>query len=122
MRESGPIDEAPDETWSGVGAALSNGLRSLPGGSSLAQLLAEHREVRNCKDLPKLTIDSILIWADAYHKRTGQWPKLASGPIDAATDENWRKVDNALRIGLRGLPGESSLTRLIKDHRHTLAT
>jgi hypothetical protein len=116
-RDSGPVDDAPGETWSRIGAALSSGLRSLPGSTTLAQLLAEHRGVRNRKDLPKLTTDSILIWVDAYHKRTGQWPKPASGPIDAAPDENWRKVDNALRIGLRGLSGGSSLVRLIEQHR-----
>jgi hypothetical protein len=116
-RASGPVDAASGETWSRIGAALSSGLRSLPGGTTLAQLLAEQRGIRNGKNLPKLTIDSILIWADAYRKRTGQWPRPVSGPIDESPDENWRKVDNALRIGLRGLPGGSSLVRLIEQSR-----
>ncbi|MBN9517865.1 hypothetical protein J0H58_04975 [bacterium] len=37
--KSGPIPEAPGETWSGVNAALTTGVRGLPGGSSLFQLL-----------------------------------------------------------------------------------
>ncbi len=40
-----PIVEAPEETWGGVQVALSHGNRGLPGGSSLAQLLAEQRGV-----------------------------------------------------------------------------
>jgi hypothetical protein len=37
--KSGPIPEAPGETWSGVNAALEVGLRGFPGGSSLFRLL-----------------------------------------------------------------------------------
>jgi hypothetical protein len=40
---SGPIEEAPDETWQVVEAALQGGLRGLPGDSSLARLIAEYR-------------------------------------------------------------------------------
>jgi hypothetical protein len=36
---SGPIPEAPGETWKAVQMALVHGLRGLKGGSSLAQLL-----------------------------------------------------------------------------------
>ena len=40
---SGPISEAPGETWGAVDAALQKGSRGLPGGSSLALLLADKR-------------------------------------------------------------------------------
>jgi hypothetical protein len=43
--ESGPIIDAPGETWKAVQMALVEGLRSLPGGSSLAKLLAEKQSV-----------------------------------------------------------------------------
>src|SRR6266852_3063717 len=46
---SGPVADAPGEIWSAVKAALANGRRGLRGGSSLAQLLANHRGVRNPK-------------------------------------------------------------------------
>jgi hypothetical protein len=36
---SGPIPEAPGETWMAVQSALANGYRGLPGGSSLARFL-----------------------------------------------------------------------------------
>jgi hypothetical protein len=39
---SGPVREAPGLTWLAVNGALSKGLRGLPGGDSLAQLLMRH--------------------------------------------------------------------------------
>jgi hypothetical protein len=40
---SGPVLDAPGETWRGVNHALWQGLRRLPGGSSLSQLLGRRR-------------------------------------------------------------------------------
>src|SRR5436309_357023 len=79
------------------------GLRGLPGGSSLARLLAERRGVRNHLALPKMTIAGILAWADAHHARTGRWPGRASGAIADAPGETWTAVDGALAHGGRGL-------------------
>ena len=62
---SGPIEDAPGETWSAVNAALEQGLRTLPGGSSLAKLLAQQRGVRNRRGLPKLTEGQVLAWVVA---------------------------------------------------------
>jgi len=59
----------------------------------------------------------ILKWADAHKNRTGAWPKSHSGPVHDLLGENWRRVDNALRYGLRGLPGRSSLARLLEQKR-----
>jgi hypothetical protein len=39
---SGPIAGAAGETWDGIDLALRRGNRGLPGGSSLALLLAQH--------------------------------------------------------------------------------
>ena len=47
-------------------AALRKGVRGLPGGSSLAQLLRQRRRGQNASDLPPLTEDQILTWADAH--------------------------------------------------------
>jgi hypothetical protein len=114
---SGPILEAPGETWHAVHAALSNGKRGLPGGSSLARLLAAERGVRNIHDLSDLTGEQILRWADVYHQRTGAWPTMKSGPIPGAPGETWHRVDHALRDGSRGLPARSSLAQLLAEHR-----
>jgi hypothetical protein len=36
----------------------------------------------------------------------------AAGPVSAGyVGDNWRRIDNALRYGLRGLPGGSSLAQ-----------
>jgi pyrroloquinoline quinone (PQQ) biosynthesis protein C len=115
--KSGPVVDEPGEKWNNIDAALARGGRSLPGGSSLAQLLLEHRDVRNRASLPDLTIDQILAWADAHHARTGLWPKLKSGPIADSAGETWYCVNSALQQSLRGLPGGSSLARLLDKHR-----
>lgn len=114
---SGPIEDAPGETWSAVNAALEQGVRTLPGGSSLAKLLAEQRGARNRRGLPKLTEGHVLAWIDAYQARHGGWPRPRSGPVEDAPGETWLAMDQALRTGLRGFPGGSSLARLIKENR-----
>ena len=93
------------------------GIRGLPGGSSLPRLLAARRGVRNRKSLPPLTVERILAWADAHRVRTGRWPRYQSGPIPEAPGETWNAVDSALRAGIRGLPGNSSLAQLLVEWR-----
>jgi hypothetical protein len=115
--ESGPVRSAPGETWKAISGALALGNRGLPGGSSLARLLAEHRGARNPKDLPRLTIEQVLAWADAHHAATGRWPSSLSGPVAEGSDETWAVVNMALSKGNRGLPGGSSLARLLAQHR-----
>lgn len=116
-KTSGAIDGAPGESWNAVSLALSRGTRGLRGGSSLARLLAERRGVRNHGDLPEFSTARILSWADAHQRRTGMWPNDHSGAITEAPDETWAIVDRALRNGVRGLRGGSSLARLLKQKR-----
>lgn len=113
---AGPIADAPEETWAGMDSSLRLGLRRLPGGSSLAQLLQEARGVRNGAALPPLQVEQILRWADAHYQRVGEWPRSNSGPIPDCS-ETWMAVSSALRNGQRGLPGGSSLARLLAEHR-----
>jgi hypothetical protein len=115
--DSGPIADAPGEVWRNVDMALREGHRGFPGGSSLAQLLAKRRGVPNRMALPALTVEQILSWADAHHRRTGTWPKRGSGPIADAPGETWAAVDAALSLGNRGLPGGSSLAQLLQERR-----
>jgi hypothetical protein len=114
--QSGAIDKAPGETWSGVNAALQSGRRSFPGGFSLARLLARHRGVRNPKQPPQLSEQRILRWAGSYFRRTGNWPDRNSGPVVQAPGETWAMIDRALRKRQRGLRGKSSLFRLLLKH------
>jgi hypothetical protein len=114
---SGAIPDAPGETWGSVQSALFSGLRGLPGGLTLAQLLQAERGVRNIQDLPRLTEEQIVAWAETHYRRNGSWPTKDSGPIDSAPGETWNGVHIALRRGRRSLPGGSSLARLLDKHR-----
>ena len=113
---SGPIHDAPGETWSAVEVALIMGARGLPGGSSLAKLLVKHRGIRNQANLPRLSISRILRWITAHKRRIGHFPLYTSGPIPESPGDTWVAVDQALKRGLRGLAGGLSLARLLRKH------
>jgi len=104
-------------TWVAIELALQRGKRGLPRGSSIAQLLAEHRGVRNRMAVPDLSAEEILAWADAWCARTGRWPKYHQGAIPDAPGETWAAVDTALFRGMRGLPGGNSLAKFLSKHR-----
>ncbi len=116
-REDGRIVGQLGLTWSAVDQSLKVGGRGLPRGSSLAKLLLERRSRRHKGLLPRYTYRRLLAWADAYHSRTGRWPKPHSGPIAEAPGETFRAVEDALNHGGRGLPGGSSIARLLADRR-----
>ncbi len=115
---SGEIPEATGETWVHVDAALRQGRRDLPGGSSLARLLAERKGKRSSSRVPELTIPQVLAWADAHHTRTGRWPTSASGLISDSGGVYWFNVDNFLKRKAGGVrQGELSLYRLLSRER-----
>lgn len=117
QRSSGRVRDATSERWSAIDSALRNGRRGLPAGGSLARLLTRRRGVRNPSTLPKYTIRQILDWADAHHVQHGAWPNRGSGPIGAAKEETWSAVNGALHLGQRGLPGGSTLAKLLAQER-----
>jgi len=49
---SGPVVEAPGETWKALDMALRQGHRGLPAGSSLAYLIRFYRNLTLSKDRP----------------------------------------------------------------------
>ena len=114
---SGSVHKTPDETWNRIEQALQKGHRSLPGGSSLARLLQQRLNVRNVQEQPDLSERQILRWADHHFDELGEWPGPRSGPVATAPDEKWRNIDNALRYGMRGMPGGSSLAKLLATER-----
>lgn len=113
--KSGRIVEAPQQTWIAVENALRAGTRGLPGGSSLARLLQEKRGRRNERRLPDLSVEQILGWAERHRARTGIWPMFRSGPVADAPGETWSALNASLSVGSRGLPGGSSLYRLLVE-------
>ncbi len=114
---TGPVLEAPGETWQGIHSALCEGHRGLPGGRTLAGLLNRRRSDAADSERSPLTIEQVLAWADAHHERTGAWPHSRSGPIRGAHGETWRTVDSALRRNRRGLAGGWTLVRLLAARR-----
>ena len=117
VESSGPVAAAPGENWRAIGGALRRGTRGLPGGSSLARLLAERRGAREPKVPPRLAVEQVLAWADAHRAATGRWPSVKTGPVDGEPGEKWVNLNMALRHGRRGLPGGTTLGRLIAEHR-----
>jgi hypothetical protein len=111
---SGPVEEAPGETWLAIDDALRVGARGLASRSSLFRLLREHRGPTAGTPLPRLTLAQVLTWADAHHATNGRWPTPRSGAVaGAAPGETWRKIDQALYRGHRGLPPLGSLARVL---------
>lgn len=78
---SGGIAEVPDENWKNIHQSVQRGCRGLPGGTTLACFLEEHRGKQHNLHLPHFSQRQVLAWADAHLKRTGEWPQASSGPI-----------------------------------------
>lgn len=116
-RNSGPVHNAPPETWGRINTAIVQGDRGLSGGSSLAQMLNNSVGVRNRKALPRLTIQQIVKWADEYFAQHRRWPTHLSGIIAGSRGETWSCVHAALSHGQRGFSGGSSLYRVLKEQR-----
>src|SRR5262249_16512365 len=87
--DSGSVKDVLGLTWEAIQVALQQGHRGLPGGSTLARLLGEHRGVRSNGSLPRLTEAEILRWADHHQNSTGKWPNENSGVVLAAPPETW---------------------------------
>ena len=103
-----------DETWPAINAALREGLRGLPGGTSLAEVLEEHRGRPNKSALPSLTERWIVKMAKQFKQKHGRYPTIASGQIEG-TQETWRGVDSALNKAHRNLPRKTTLAKLLEE-------
>lgn len=114
--DSGPVVDAPGETWKGIESALRQKCRGLRIQSTLARVLTQYRGKRHSHDLPPFKISEILKWADAHCEQTGKWPTQYSGAI-AGTQETWSAVQKALQLGRRSLPGGSSIACLLHERR-----
>jgi len=97
--EPGALLCAPDESWWAIAQALDHGHRGLPGGSSLARLLAEYRGVRSRLAQPRLPQRQIVSWAESLHRATGRWPNNASGQVSQShgTASLKHRADPSLR-------------------------
>ena len=115
---SGKIYDTSGETWAAVHSALAGGLRGLPGGDSLARLLARECGRRNPADTSPLSLTVIRRWVVQHHEQTGKWPTALSGPVEGVEGETWCAVANALQKGRRGLTaGAMTLAQVVQDCR-----
>ena len=114
---AGAVQEVPGLTWNAINAALDSGCRGLLGGDSLARLLARRRDRSSYHQKPRLSIGRVLAWARAYRARRGCWPTASSGEVAELPGTTWMAVNIALSQGLRGLPGGTSLSRLVREYQ-----
>lgn len=114
---SGRVPGRPEtETWAAINEALKWGRRGLPGGSSVAKLLTEHRGASYKPTVARLSEPQIVAWAKAHHRKTGSWPTAKSGRCEPAR-MSWALIDRALRRGEQGLRGGSSLSKALRKVR-----
>lgn len=107
----------PNETWSGLDAALSEGVRGLPGKSSLSKLF------KNLKEELGLNLKerAILEAGRKYYYLHFRLPnEKTKDPVPDMPHENWKALDASLRAGSKGLPGGSSLAKLFKNIKEEL--
>src|SRR5262249_22338497 len=90
-----------------------------PDGKTLASagrdLLIRLWDTAKGKELRQFRGPKALRWARAYHCRSGRSPTCWSGKVPGSGGETWLGIDAALKRGQRGLPGGSSLSKLLAD-------
>jgi hypothetical protein len=118
--QSGPIPEAPGETWFTVAGALATGQRGFPPGGSLDRFVDKHFP-RMIQSGTGFSVERILEWADAWHAATGRLPHSRAGEIPNTGGVRWRMVDAALRTGLGYTREPVPLLQLLIDANRPLA-
>jgi hypothetical protein len=111
---SGAVAGGGGLTWRAVNRALREGRGGLPGGDSLARLLARLRDAGRRRRRPALSLKRVLGWARTHRKLTGSWPSASSGEVGGAPGETWNAVNLALAYGARGLKGGTTLAKLLR--------
>lgn len=67
---------------------------------------------------PPLINEKILKWAEHQYRVTGSWPNCNSGAVVDVPGETWAAINAALSKGQRGIPGGSSLAKLLAKRWH----
>jgi hypothetical protein len=108
------IPGSQGDSWYSIDYALREGTRGLRGGESVRVLVREYAARRPGVATGPLSNEQILSWAEAHFKKHKRWPSRYAGAVVAAPGENWLAIDAALKRGLRGLEGGTSLKHLIR--------
>jgi hypothetical protein len=101
------------ETWSAINQSLIKGNRGLLGGSSLAKLLEENRNVSNKSNLRQFSETEVRQWIDEFTEIEKEFPTKTSGRIKGEVDLEWNDIDRFFNQGVRGLPKIGSLANFI---------
>ncbi len=112
------IDSVGGVSWGVVNNRLVRGQVEGTSATSLADLLKEERGVLHHLAKPSLTVEKILVWADAFYAVNGRWPTHNDGRISGTESETWGGVRRALMSGGRGLQVRgSTLSSFLLEHR-----
>ncbi len=102
------------DSWLCVSAALRNGGRGLPKGSSLSQLIEKRFGLKRQEYGPRLTEESILDLIKKYIAKYDRKPNCKTGLVEGHENLTWSALNRRLEIGDKTLPGGSSLAKLIE--------
>lgn len=114
--DAGKVRGRPGEDWAAIDMALRHTRRGLTRTTSLSRLLTEYARERYNPRLGPISIGQIVEWARRHYRSTGRWPTHRTGPVRGTPRLKWSSIDYALRLGGRGLPGGTTLARLLDTH------
>lgn len=101
--------------WKSLDSYLRAGLRGLPSGLSVANVLEKYRGVQNIYNQRPLTVKWIVKEMRRHNELTGHYPTQASGKIHL-TGETWAGVEIALARCIRGIEEKSSIAKLREQY------
>ena len=119
-RDSGIVTDEPSLTWGTIDRYIKRGVVRHKSAKTLSDLLSKARDVWDARGKPELSDQLILKWVQDHRRITGQWPVTSSGRVKTAANESWIALDMALRNGVRGLKGGTTLLKLVTKHRHRI--
>jgi hypothetical protein len=105
----------PGDDWGGYNASLRDGGRGLHGGTTLAKLIhSRYPEYVHSKNCENLTVEFIVDRAKEHLDLNGKFPVVKGGSVtNGYPGDTWNGYDRALFEGGRGLPGGTTLKRLL---------
>ena len=113
--KSGAVLADYSEKWGAINSALQGGHRGLETNETLEALLWREKGVVGTLAGKKLSNKKILDLTKQHFEKTGLYPTSNSDWILEGKD-SWSTISVALNRGFRGLPGGSSLAKLLHAH------
>jgi hypothetical protein len=113
--KSGKVLAEPSEKWSSIRSNLVHGGRGLPKGLSIEKVLFDELGVIGVRSGKQLTEQRVHSLALMHYEKIGSYPTESSDWILEGKD-SWPAISFALNYGFRGLPGGSSLAKLLQAH------